>query len=159
MTHRCSGMGSNVLLWKITKIKLSLMGYLHPHKNFKFILLLKNYQVRKSRDYIYGMWHYKVLCTKKQCHRISFERKNTRIDIWRIQCEIALRWMSQDITDDKSTLVQLMACCHQVTSHYLNWCWPRSVSPYGITRSYWVKLLQYFVLHYRAMEGHIFRCN
>ena len=34
---------------------------------------------------------------------------------------------------------QVMACCRQATSHYLNQCWPRSVSPYGVTRPQWVK--------------------
>ena len=47
------------------------------------------------------------------------------IDGWGISCEVAHRWMSLDITDDKSTMVQVMAWCQ---------CWPRSPSPYGITR-------------------------
>ena len=34
--------------------------------------------------------------------------------------EIVLREMSSDLTDDKSTLVQVMAWCHQATSHYLS---------------------------------------
>ena len=34
----------------------------------------------------------------------------------------ALRWMPRDLTDDKSTLVQIMAWCHQATSHYLSQC-------------------------------------
>ena len=41
------------------------------------------------------------------------------------------RWMVQDSADDKSTLVQVMAWCHQAPSHYLNQCWPRSLSPIG----------------------------
>ena len=53
---------------------------------------------------------------------------------WGICCEIAIRWMTLDITDDKPILVQVMAWCHQTLSHYLNKCWPRSMSPYGITR-------------------------
>ena len=62
-------------------------------------------------------------------------------DWWlRYFCEITLIWMSQDLTDDdKSTLVQVMAWCHQATSHYLSQCWPRSMSPYSITRPQWVK--------------------
>ena len=48
--------------------------------------------------------------------------------------------MPQDLTDDKSTLVQVMALCRQATSHYLNQCWPRSSTPYGVTRPQWVKL-------------------
>ena len=63
------------------------------------------------------------------------------IDGWGIPCEIALIWtwwMSLDLNDEKSTLVQVMAWCHQAASHYLNQCWPRSLSPYGITRPQWV---------------------
>ena len=61
------------------------------------------------------------------------------IDGWGISCEIALRWISLNLTDDKSTLVQVMAWCHQATSHYLSQCWLRSLSPYGVTRPQWVK--------------------
>ena len=56
------------------------------------------------------------------------------IDGWVISCEITLRWKSQGLTDDKSTLVQVMAWCRQAIGHYLNQCWPRSMSPYGVTR-------------------------
>ena len=48
--------------------------------------------------------------------------------------------MPQDLTDDKSALIQVMAWCRQATSHYLNQCWPRSSTPYGVTRHQWVKL-------------------
>ena len=53
---------------------------------------------------------------------------------WGISYEIALGWMPQDLTDDKSTLVQVMAWYRHATSHYLSQCWTRSLSPYGITR-------------------------
>ena len=56
------------------------------------------------------------------------------IDACGISCEIALLWMSLDFTSDQSTLVQVMAWCRQVTSHYLSQCWPSSLSPYGVTR-------------------------
>ena len=58
---------------------------------------------------------------------------------WGISCEIALIRMSLDFTDDQSTLVQVMAWCRQATSHYLSQCWPRSLSPYGVTRPQWIK--------------------
>ena len=48
--------------------------------------------------------------------------------------EIALRLMPQNLTNYKSTLVQVMACCCQATSHYLGQCWLKSVSPYVFTR-------------------------
>ena len=47
--------------------------------------------------------------------------------------EIVLRWIPQNRTHEKSILVQAMAWCHQVTSHYLSQCWPRSMSPYSVT--------------------------
>ena len=65
------------------------------------------------------------------------------IDGWGISYEISLKWMSLDFTDDESTLVKVMAWCHQATSHYLSQCWPRSLSPYGVTRPQWVKWLHY----------------
>ena len=49
-------------------------------------------------------------------------------------CEIALRWQPQNLSNVKSTLVQVMAWCHQATSHYLNQCCPRSLTSYGVTR-------------------------
>ena len=58
---------------------------------------------------------------------------------WGISYEIALGWMPLDLTDDKSTLVQVMAWCRQATSHYLSQCWPRSILPNGVTRPQWVK--------------------
>ena len=65
------------------------------------------------------------------CIYLSFLDKN-------ISCENALIWMSLDFTDDQSTLVQVMAWCRQATSHYLSQCWPRSLSPYGVTRPQWI---------------------
>ena len=66
------------------------------------------------------------------------------IDGWRISCEIALIWMSLDFnTDNQSTLVTVMAWCHQATSHYLSQCWPRSLLPYGITRPQWLNYVTY----------------
>ena len=57
-------------------------------------------------------------------------------------CETALWWMPQDTFDIKSTLAQLMAWCHQATSHYLSQCWPRSISPYDIPRPQKVNVWQ-----------------
>ena len=62
------------------------------------------------------------------------------IGIFRSSHDNALWWMPQDLTDDKSTLVQVMAWCRQATSYYLSQCWLSSLSPYGIARPQWVKL-------------------
>ena len=53
---------------------------------------------------------------------------------WDTCCEIALTRMSLDLTDDTSTLVEVMAWCRKATSHYPSQCWPRSLSPHGVTR-------------------------
>ena len=63
------------------------------------------------------------------------------IDTLRNSWETALRSMPQNPSDDKSTLVQVMAWCRQAASHYLSQCCPRSLSPYGVTRPQWVKSL------------------
>ena len=39
---------------------------------------------------------------------------------WGTWCEIALRGMPQNTVDDNSTLIQLMALCHQATNHDLS---------------------------------------
>ena len=46
-------------------------------------------------------------------------------------------WHHCNVISDKSTLVQVMAWCHQTTSHYLNQCCWSYMMPYGITRPQW----------------------
>ena len=40
-----------------------------------------------------------------------------------------------------------MAWCRQAASHYLNQCWPRSMSPYGVTRPQRVKTVNDVGIH------------
>ena len=42
---------------------------------------------------------------------------NLLIDGWGIPSDIALRWLSINLNDDKSTLVQVMAWCRLATGH------------------------------------------
>ena len=49
-------------------------------------------------------------------------------------CEIAPWWIPKNLFDDKSTLIYGMDWCRQATSHYRSQCWPRSMSPFGVTR-------------------------
>ena len=81
------------------------------------------------------------------------------IDGWGISCEIALVWMSLDFADDQWTLpVQVMAWCRQATSHYLSQCWPRSLSPYGVTRPQWVLTHLLFDKMAAISQTTFFRC-
>ena len=55
-----------------------------------------------------------------------------------------MKLLSKNLTNKKLTLIQVMAWRHQdksqAISHHLNQYWPRSVSPYGITRPQWVEV-------------------
>ena len=53
----------------------------------------------------------------------------------------AFRWMPQDLTDDKSTLFQVMLSAFRQQAIYLCQCWHSSTSPYGITRPQWFNSL------------------
>ena len=74
--------------------------------------------------------------------------------IWGTCYEIALR--PKNLTNEMSILVQVRAWFYQATCHYLNQCWSRSMSPYGITRAQWVKWTTYVVINtsrYKQMTG------
>ena len=73
--------------------------------------------------------------------RWVFFKPITVIDGWDTCCEIALRRTSLGLIDDKSTLIQAMAWCHQAMSHYLSQFWTRSMSPYGVIRPQGVNCL------------------
>ena len=62
---------------------------------------------------------------------------------WLVSSDFLMITPSDECHIDKSTLVQVMAWCRQATSHYQSQCWPRSVSPYNITRPQWVKLIHW----------------
>ena len=73
--------------------------------------------------------------------------------------ETAIRWMSLDLSHDKSTLFQVMAWCRQATSHYLSQCWLRSMLPYGVIRLQYVNKLrpgqngrQHFQMHFLEIK-------
>ena len=89
------------------------------------------------------------------------------------QCEIVLRWIQQNLMNEKSTLVQVMAWSHQAISHCLSQWWYRSILSYGITGPQWVNgfllhrdktiqvftwfMLQYLFNHSNANLMHIHR--
>ena len=60
------------------------------------------------------------------------------IDIVCTSHETACKQILQDPINDRSTLAQVMVWCRQAPSHYLHQCWPRSMSPYGVTGLQWV---------------------
>ena len=57
-----------------------------------------------------------------------------------MKLKFGVRWLSLDLIDDRSTLIQVMAWCRWATSHYLGQYWPRSMSPHDFTRSQWIEV-------------------
>ena len=77
-----------------------------------------------------------------------------------ISSKITLRLLPVDLTDDKSTLVQVMAWCRQATSHYLSQCWSRFMSLYGVPGPQWVKFYRCLFLRTKLiMRQHIGTCK
>ena len=56
------------------------------------------------------------------------------IDISSSFCETDLWWMPQNIFNNMPASVQVLAWCHQATSHYLSQCWYRSMWLCGVNR-------------------------
>ena len=123
------------------------------HRRCSHRLRFQQRGIHSTKDQLYSwtgqwFWCFNSLATgRSEC-----DSKNVifnlvlLIGIFRSSHDNALWWMPQDLTDDKSTLVQVMAWCRQATSHYLSQCWPRSLSPYGITRPQWVNVLTHWPL-------------
>ena len=89
----------------------------------------------------WGCWFSSLAPVGPRCHfKTAIFNLVLLIGIFTSSNDNALRWMPWDLTDDKSTLVQVMAWCRQATSHYLSQCWPSSMSPYGVTRPQWVNV-------------------
>ena len=79
-----------------------------------------------------------ILTPPRRCGR-SFQSKIFKNDSLATCCEIVLRWLLQNLTNEKSKLAHVMAWCHQATSHYPSQSWLRSMRPYGITMPQWVE--------------------
>ena len=122
------------LLIKKKMISLRLMNlFLHIHTS-AFWQLFGHYFHESCWSYSLTHW---PLGDLKIFFKMSFSNSSW-IDTLSNSCETALRSMPQNPSDDKSTLVQVMAWCRQAASHYLSQCCPRSLSPYGVTRPQWV---------------------
>ena len=57
-----------------------------------------------------------------------------------ISITMTIMWMMQYPINEKTTLVQVMAWCHQATSHFLSQHWSITMSLHGATSPQWVKL-------------------
>ena len=85
---------------------------------------MAGYQYVPSSGY-FPQWVNSLALGKCGCNLALVIFKLISQYILSIPCEIVLRWMPVDLIDNLSTLGQVMAWCHQATSHYLIQCWPR----------------------------------
>ena len=144
------------LLFSIMSLKIILLKFMphHPGANElkRFIKLTTIWHVANYLQ-VYICISYFIQCANLfnslRSGRSRCDYKHTIFNlvllsgIIRSSYDNARRWTSRDLTDDKSTLVQVMACCRQATCHYLSQCWPRSMSPYCITKPQWVNSLRH----------------
>ena len=80
------------------------------------------------------------------------------INISTISSETGLRAVPLKLID-KTTLVQVMTWCHQVTNHNMSQCWPRHMAPYhkciSVSVRLWnTKLAQILEILPHARQGH-----
>ena len=127
-------------LWGIPQPQYSVTSLLEPHQTYFWNI---TYIIKKTPKLVAKIWLPNlVLYQTAEC-----DSKNLifnlvlLIGIFKSSNDNALWWMLQDLPDDKSTLVQVMAWCCQATSHYPSQCWLSSLSTYGIARPQWAKFI------------------
>ena len=67
------------------------------------------------------------------CIECAVFKHNLVFCIMNIFCEFAVRWMPNELVDDKSMLVPAMAICHKAMNRYPNQCSPTSTMVYMVS--------------------------
>ena len=97
------------------------------HTNGSFAIHMNN-SYRSFSDDALWLNFISLAPGRHRCHfKTAIFNEVLLIGIFTSSKDNALRWMPWDLTNDKSTLVQVMAWWSQATSHYLSQCWPSSV--------------------------------
>ena len=85
---------------------------------------------RKYRTWIKTTWNFIILLAPWRCgnkYKTICFKLNIQNSSMGTCNEICLRWMPQNLTNEKSTLIQVLAWCPKATNHYLSQCWPRTM--------------------------------
>ena len=152
------------MVWNLIKYK-----YRYKYAVFVFVFVFANTNTYLTPALIH-VYHLEILTIFVQASLYSlishldmwmtFQKiifkPNLMIDTRGISCQNALRWMWMDPTNNKSTLVQVMAWCNQATSHYLNkpmltqiyvtiWHHYATISGTNIRNTHWGWVLHIFV--------------
>ena len=100
----------NETIWILNTIRLNFV----PTGPGNGLALTRHQAIIWTNDGL-GWWRIFVSCSLNELRYLS------------ISCAIALRWMSHSLTEDLSTLFQIMACCLTAPSHHLKQCWQKSL--------------------------------
>ena len=124
------------VLW--LKCCLSLRSWWRDHRTCTLSFL-------QVTPYLIWRWH--ARCLASHC-KLTHWPLGDLDSLWKVLFSILFYWLVSSqllmimpsdechgtyLSEDKSTLVQVMAWCH-----YLSQFWPRPPSPYGVTRAQWV---------------------
>ena len=107
-----------------------------------------------KQSYVTCITHWPLGDVAVILNKINYFQAHYRDSILSPQCEITLGWMPQCFMNEKSTMVQVMAWCHQATCHYLSECWSRPMLPCAIPRPQWVKLSHMLTAHNQDLCWH-----
>ena len=92
--------------------------YIYKQKDTKF----------GSQNFGYQIWFSTRLLIKSYCPNMLMPYGHK---FQKLYMEVV--WWMYNLTNEKSTLVQVMACRRMATSHYLSQCWSISMLPHGVT--------------------------
>ena len=73
--------------------------------------------------------------------KYEYFKPDLRIEILSTHVKANLEWTPEDLIDGESTLVQVMTCFREGTSHNLDQRWQSFPAPYGVTTPEWVKII------------------
>ena len=117
------------------------LGKKSPHIPTVFCIVLntENFYClyRNGSSLRLGHWCFsQLICLKDIWMKFKILNFQANFSDWCLRYLLGncLRWVSQDHSNDLSTLIQVMAWGCQAPSHYLSQCWPRALPPYGVTR-------------------------
>ena len=128
--------------WPGAKFKINISSDHHWNFPISSNFLLKIYHGSLRKWIAMKTYVTSLSCVVKQprCWRIDITECTSwirsQVVSLKINCCCAVGSLDLNpdcLYDGKSTMVEVMAWCHQAGSRYLNQCWPRPMMPHGIT--------------------------
>ena len=96
----------------------------------KLVTLNRWYLGNASSEDVYEMKHFKLHWHQRIANVILNVWFQIHLDISSISSEMSARWISQNLVERWSALVEVRAWCCEATSHNLYQCWSIILTPY-----------------------------